>query len=327
MGACVEYRTGSFDPVWAWERLKKGGITYFSGVPTIYMRMMRHYQEHLSGLPPSELGAYKEAAAKLRGCLCGTSALPKSINDFWTDLRKGAKIIQRYGATETGVIFTMYRHSAHEVPDGSVGEMAIGVEAKLSEGDEGEILIRSYNMFSKYLFEPEATAKAHNAEGYYRTGDLARREGRYYWIVGRASVDIIKSGGYKISALDIEREILSLPYIGEAVVMGVADEEYGQRVGAVITLRNDQIALDFLKSLGRKPGELALDELRDDLRSRLVGYKLPTLLRVVKEDIPKTASGKVQKKVLGPSYFPPDYERVPEVQVWQRVDRTLAAKL
>lgn len=327
VGACIEFRAGSFDPAWTWDRLRKGGVTYFSGVPTIYMRLMRYYQQHLSRLPPAEFETYRQAPAKIKGCLCGTSALPKPISDFWTELRNGDKIIQRYGATETGVIYTMYKHSSHQVPDGSVGELAIGIDAKLSEGDEGEILIRSYNMFSKYLFDPEATTKAHDSEGYYHTGDIARREGKYYWIIGRASVDIIKSGGYKISALDIEREILSLPYVGEAMVVGVADEEYGQRVGAVISLRDDDLAMDFIKSRGRTPGALSLDELRSDLRSRLVGYKLPTILRIITEDISKTASGKVQKKVSGPLYFPPDYERVPEVQVWQRVDRTLSHKL
>lgn len=91
-------------------------------------------------------------------------------------------------------------------------------------------------MFSKYLDDPWATARAHDKEGYFRTGDIARREGKYYYIIGRASLDIIKSGGYKISALDTERELLGLPYIAEAMVVGVADEEFGQRVAALISL-------------------------------------------------------------------------------------------
>lgn len=108
---------------------------------------------------------------------------------------------------------------------------------------------------SRYINDPEATAKAFTEDGYYRTGDIARRQGDYYFILGRASIDsnpphflihrtqsltypVIKSGGYKISALDVEREILDLPYIGEAMVVGVADEEYGQRVAAAVTLRD-----------------------------------------------------------------------------------------
>ena len=71
-------------------------------------------------------------------------------------------------------------------------------------------------MFSKYLRDPEGTARAHDPDGYFRSGDIARRDGKYYYIIGRASLDIIKSGGYKISALDVERELLSLPYVADA---------------------------------------------------------------------------------------------------------------
>ena len=152
--------------------------------------------------------------------------------------------------------------------------------------------------------DPKATKDAHNDQGWYRTGDIARREGSFYFIVGRASVDIIKSGGYKISALDIERECLTLPYVTEAMVVGVEDEEFGQRVGAVLAVKD--------------PTEITLTKVREGLRAHLAGYKLPTLLRVVQGELPKGATGKVQKKILGPKLIPsPGYERVPEVQVWK----------
>ena len=204
-----------------------------------------------------------------------------------------------------------------EVPDGSVGELTMGIDAKLSEGDEGEVLMKSFQMSSKYLHDPEATKNAHNEEGYFKTGDIARREGKYYFITGRASVDIIKSGGYKISALDIESELLSLPYIAEAMVVGVPDDEFGQRVAAGVTLRNDEMAHKFYRENNRSPSSIGIDELRADSRSRLAGYKLPTLLRVLKDEIPKSPTGKVQKKTLGPQYFPQGkYTDDPEVQLW-----------
>jgi malonyl-CoA/methylmalonyl-CoA synthetase len=107
----------------------------------------------------------------------------------------------------------------------------------------------------RYLSDPEATRDSHDSDGYFKTGDIARREGIYYFILGRASVDsrsshycrctsypnisaVIKSGGYKISALDIEREILGLSYISEVMVVGVEDDEFGQRVAAAVTLRD-----------------------------------------------------------------------------------------
>ncbi|KAI9875446.1 MAG: hypothetical protein M1823_007476, partial [Watsoniomyces obsoletus] len=125
-----------------------------------------------------------------------------------------------------------------------------------------------------------------------------RREGKYYFITGRASVDIIKSGGYKISALDIERELLSLPYVGEAMVVGVPDAEFGQRVAAVVTLRSDEMAQKFYREHDRNPERLDIDDLRADARSRLAGYKLPTLLRILNGEIPKSPTGKVVKKQL-----------------------------
>jgi len=150
---------------------------------------------------------------------------------------------------------------------------------------------------------------AHDENGYFKTGDIAQRIGGYYYILGRASIDIIKSGGYKISALDIEREILGLPYISEAMVVGVADDEFGQRVAAAITLQDG-----YKDGSGDGP-ELTLEKLRRDLRDTGAGYKMPTLMMVVSE-LPKTATGKVMKKVLKPKMFPP--EGHPDVQVWKK---------
>lgn len=315
-GACIEFKSGSFDPEWTWNRWRQGGLTHFTGVPTIYMRMMRYYLEHATKLPLPVAETYKAAAAAFKVCICGTSALPKPISDFWANLMNGRRIVQRYGSTELGVIFNMSVDPTEDIPDGSVGELTYGVDVKLSEGDEGEVLAKSFNMFSKYLHDPEATANAHDPDGYFKSGDVARREGKYYFIVGRASVDIIKSGGYKISALDIERELLALPYIGEAMVVGVPDDEFGQRVGAVVSLRNDEVAQEFYKQHNRSSSQLLLDDLRADVRTRLAGYKCPTLLRIIEGELPKSGTGKVVKKTLGPHYFPADYAQDKDVQVW-----------
>jgi len=146
---------------------------------------------------------------------------------------------------------------------------------------------------------------------------VARREGKFYWIVGRASLDIIKSGGYKISALDIEREVLALPYISEVIAVGVPDDEFGQRVAVAVSILQDDPEPDFAETHGDETHTLTLQALRSDLRSRLAGYKMPTLLRIVDGDLPKTASGKVVKKLLGPQFFPEGYQNDPAVQVWR----------
>jgi malonyl-CoA/methylmalonyl-CoA synthetase len=108
--------------------------------------------------------------------------------------------------------------------------------------------------------------------------------------------------------------MLALPYIGEAMVVGVPDDEFGQRVGAVLTLRSDAAAQEFYREWNRVFGKVDLGELREDLQARLAGYKLPTLLCVVEGEIPKSATGKVVKRTLGPEYFRPNYEEDPEVQ-------------
>ncbi|KAH6875180.1 hypothetical protein BKA58DRAFT_454024 [Alternaria rosae] len=328
-GSCIEFRSGGFDEERMWERWKQGAsdtkqrITVFSGVPTIYMRMRRYYQQRISKLPADEIAKYVAGARQFRACLCGTSALPQPLDDFWKHLMQ-KPILQRYGATEFGAIFKM-RLGDECVPEGSVGELASGVDAKLSGGDEGEVLVKSPHMFSKYLRDPEGTAKAHDRDGYFRSGDIARREGKYYFIIGRASLDIIKSGGYKISALDVERELLSLPYVAEAMVVSVPDEEYGQRVAALVSLQNEEMPAEFLSGSDASQHALTIDDLRRDLRERLAGYKLPTLLRIADGEFPKTVTGKVQKKILGPRFFPADYHWRQEVQKWDaRSPKTLA---
>ncbi|KAK5175462.1 uncharacterized protein LTR77_000601 [Saxophila tyrrhenica] len=299
-GGCIEFRSGGFDTAWTWERIRKADLDFFSGVPTIYMRLMQHYEQVLVKRP--EASQYAAGASRIRAMLCGTSALPRPLQQKWTALRGGSGILTRYGGTEFGNAFTVTPWLAKQgVPDGSVGKKGPGVDIRLSNGDEGEVLIKTPIMFSKYLFDEEATRKVISEDGYFKTGDIAKREGDFYSIQGRANIDILKSGGYKISALDIEREILGLEYVAEVMVVGVEDEEFGQRVAAAIVLRDD------IRTT------LTLEELRADLRSSLAGYKMPTLLRVVKA-IPKNATGKVIKKVLVHEMFP--RQDHPEVQRW-----------
>ncbi|KAF2441757.1 acetyl-CoA synthetase-like protein [Karstenula rhodostoma CBS 690.94] len=280
-GSRFEFRSGGFDEKWMWERWKEGAmdssrrLTFFSG-----------FRPYVAG------------ARQFRACLCGT-IMQKRIR-------------QRYGAKELGAIF-MVGLDNDKGPDGSVGECVSGVDVKLSAGDEGEVLVRSAHMFRGYLRDAQATAQAHDEEGYFRTGDIARREvangTSYYYMVGRASLDVIKSGGYKTSALDVERELLALPYIAEAVCCGVSDEEFGQRVAALVSVQDEEHVLN-------------IGAVRKDLQGRLAGYKMPTLLRIVNGELPNTSTGKVQKSVLGPQYFGQVFD--PEVQRWERPLRELA---
>lgn len=131
-------------------------------------------------------------------------------------------------------------------------------------------------------------------------------------------IAVIKSGGYKISALDIEREILGLDYVAEAVVVGVEDAEYGQKVAAAIMLRKEvrsKGALNFnhLNEQQALEQSLTINRLRQDLRSRLASYKMPSLMRILTE-FPRTASGKVVKKTVQTELFP--LKGHPDIQVY-----------
>ncbi|GES62412.1 acetyl-CoA synthetase-like protein [Aspergillus terreus] len=300
-GACVEFRSGGFDPAWTWDRWRRPGITVFSGVPTMYTRLKQFFEDVISTMPADARDEYIQAARRLRILLCGTSALPSPVQAFWTELLDGKPILTRYGATEIGSIFKVDLDPGN-TPANSVGRLEPGVSIKLT--DEGLLLVKGPLMFSKYLFDARATIDSHDEDGYFRTGDVVHQEGSYYTILGRASLDIIKSGGYKLSALDIERELLGLEYISEAMVVGVPDEEFGQRVAAAICLATKH-----------RNKTLTLEALRTDLRDRLAGYKLPTVLRVLDRELPKSGTGKVQKKILGPLYFPSNYDSNPEVQL------------
>lgn len=152
-GACIEFQTNSFDPAWVWQRWRQGGITVFSGVPTIYMRLKWYFEKHISSLPSMEQQEFINAANQLRALLCGSSALVDSVQHFWTSLRQ-RPILARYGASEFPGCIKIGAEPDPNLPVGSVGTAIPGVELKLSEGDHGELLVKSPWMFSKSVYFP-----------------------------------------------------------------------------------------------------------------------------------------------------------------------------
>lgn len=151
----------------------------------------------------------------------------------------------------------------------------------------GELCVRGPTVFQEYWGKPHATAEAFDSDGYFKTGDVAEYDPSVnsYHILGRISADIIKCGGYKLSALQIERTLLEHPNIVEAVVLGVPDETYGERVGLICRLRSDQPSLD-------------LKTLRLWCKEHISDYKIPSRMIILKDDVPKNAMGKVAKKQL-----------------------------
>ncbi|KAB8078661.1 hypothetical protein BDV29DRAFT_187791 [Aspergillus leporis] len=296
-GVTVEMHP-KFDPKSIWSRWQDhGSSTMFMAVPTIYSRLVDYFEAHIRGTEQET--AAREGARALRLIVSGSAALPTPIKAKFAEVT-GQTLLERYGMTEIGMAISCGLEVEKRI-DGSVGWPLPGVQVRLTEKETGKIIesvdedgqieIKGDNVFLEYWHRPEATAKEFTADGWFKTGDVARRDASgAYFIQGRASVDLIKSGGYKISALEVERKMLGLDAIQEVAVVGLADEEWGQRVAAVVKQRP-----------GTEP--LELQTLRTQLKHEMAPYKIPTVLKIV-ENIERNTMGKVNKKTIVQKYWP-----------------------
>ena len=303
----------------------KRPITFLTVVPTIYNRLLVSHPT----LDPDMKEATRTAITPqyMRLNISGSAALPTPTKAAWTELSGGNVLLERYGMTEVGMALSCGLSFEDRV-DGSVGWPLPSVEVRLVETEtgaiiqpgeetgqdghprEGEIQLRGPTIFSEYFRNPKATAEefVESMDGkgrWFKTGDVAIRQlvpgtgqsaqswakGPMYFIRGRKSVDIIKTGGEKVSALEIERELLSLPEVSEAAVVGVTSEQWGQKVAAVVVLTPAG-----LKG-GRGGKQWGVMDMRRALKDKLATYKIPQELRIV-ESIPRNAMGKINKKSL-----------------------------
>ncbi len=279
-GAVCEFSAG-FDARQAWERFMAGGIRVFMAVPTIYSRLIAAWDS----ASPDEQVKMSQACRSLRLMISGSAALPVSAFEKWKQI-SGHSLLERYGMTEIGMALSNPLHG--ERRPGTVGRPLPRVEIRLSgedgrpiegEGRQGEIWVRGDNVFAEYWQRPQETREAF-CRGWFRTGDVAVVEDGYYRILGRRSVDIIKTGGYKVSALEIEEMLRTHPQVQECSVVGVEDPEWGERVCAAV--------------LPRTGCSISLDQLRSWAKKRMAVYKAPSALRVV-QNLPRNAMGKVMK--------------------------------
>ncbi|KAK5631495.1 hypothetical protein RRF57_007209 [Xylaria bambusicola] len=300
-------------------------ITFFTVVPTVYTRLLSTHKT----LPPevAQAGRIAISPEHMRVAISGSAALPTPVKRAWKDLSRGNVLLERYGMTEVGMALSCGLEFDDRI-DGSVGWPLPGVEARLFDTDTneiipedvveraGEIQLRGANVFREYWANPTATAKEFlpaddGKRAWFKTGDVAVRrnvpapagsaasgdwaKGPMYFILGRQSADIIKSGGEKVSALEVERELLSLPEVLEAAVLAVPSGKWGQKVGAVLILDRT------ICPKGWKPMDM-----RRALKGRLANYKIPQILRVV-DHIPRNAMGKINKKNLVREVFLDDF--------------------
>lgn len=258
-----------------------GSYTLFMAVPTIYVKMI----EAIGELPAHQREAVVSGFRGMRLMVSGSAALPASVHEQWEALT-GQRLLERYGMTEIGMALSNSLDGERRpgavgmpLPGVSVGLWSEQGEAVVGEGVPGEIRVRGPNVFLEYWQKPEATCESF-ADGWFRTGDTAVVENGSYRILGRTSVDIIKSGGYKLSALEIEAALLEHPAIAECAVVGVPDNTWGEAVAVAV--------------VPRAGATIDLRELREWCRDRISPYKIPRRLLVV-ATLPRNAMGKCTK--------------------------------
>lgn len=278
-GATCEFIQG-FSANEIFDLFTKGHINVFMAVPTIYYKLITYWES----MSPQDQMSLTAAMQKFRLMVCGSAALPVSVMEKWEKI-SGHTLLERYGMTEIGMAISNPYHGERKA--GYVGLPLPGVEVILAnedykpvkEGEPGEILIKGKNVFRQYWKRPDATAASFTGDGFFKTGDIAVVEDGYYRIMGRNSVDIIKSGGYKISALEIEEVLRTNPLIKDCAVVGIPDDEWGELIVAAIVVSDNNINLI---------------ELNYWMRERMASYKTPRKYMIV-EELPRNAMGKVVK--------------------------------
>jgi malonyl-CoA/methylmalonyl-CoA synthetase len=276
-GAATHFLPG-FRAEATWDAMARA--TVFMAVPTIHAKLFAA----LDAADAATRERWSANARALRLVTSGSAALPVSVGDRWARLG-GAYPLERFGMTEIGVGTTNPLEPAGRRP-GTVGRPLPTVETRVVDD---ELWIAGPSVFAEYHRKPEATRDAfvHDAgTRWFRTGDtVARDDDGYVRILGRTSVDILKSGGYKLSALEIEEAMREHAAVAEVAVVGVADETWGERVVACV-----------VPHAGRD-GECGEDALRGFLRERLAPYKVPRQVVLMRE-LPRNAVGKVVKPEL-----------------------------
>lgn len=274
-----------FEPEAVWRLVETSQeLTLLMAVPTIYARLIAAWQ----AADPDRQKSMSAGCRRLRLMVSGSAALPVSTLETWRGI-SGHTLLERYGMTEIGM--GLSNPLCGERLPGRVGSPLPDVDVRLvdekhrpvEEAQAGEIQVKGPTVFKEYWQRADATREAFTGDGYFKTGDIAQREGNIYQILGRNSVDIIKTGGYKVSALEIEEVLRTHTAIGQCAVVGVDDDHWGQRVAAAVVLHENET--------------LDLDSLRAWSKERLAPYKIPTLLLTL-DDLPRNAMGKVTKPAI-----------------------------
>jgi acyl-CoA synthetase (AMP-forming)/AMP-acid ligase II len=288
-----------FDEKEWFETVQREKATRVMVVPTMLKRIVEHPDLAKYDLSSVRVITYGAAA-------CPYEVLKKTIESF-----PGRALINAFGGTETSSTIAALR-AEDQVITGketeaerekklkrlatSIGLPMDDVEIQVRDetgkdlpaGQMGEIVVNSPRVMKGYWKDEERTEKAFTADGWYRTGDMGYKdEEGYIYLAGRGD-DVIVRGGENIGPDEVESVLSTHPKVEEAAVIGVKDEEWGQQVRAVVRLKKGQTASE--------------QEIIDFCRPRLAGFKRPTSVVLVKEELPKTTTGKTLRRKLREKY-------------------------
>ncbi|MCU0435982.1 MAG: acyl-CoA synthetase [Bacteroidia bacterium] len=285
IGARCDMRAG-FDAADVWPGLASGHYTLFMAVPTIYAKLIAHWE----AADEEKRQKWSLGAARLRLMVSGSAALPVPVLEKWKAITSHT-LLERYGMTETGMVLSNPLEGKR-MP-GCVGTPLPGNQVRLTTENgevltdanvQGELQVKSPALFKEYWHRPEETNAAFTPDGWFKTGDMAERLDGIYRIAGRISIDIIKTGGYKVSALEIENAVLTYPKVAECAVIGLPDETWGERVAVAVVTKNEN-------------EDISIDELREFLLNEMAVYKVPSRIKKV-TNLPKNGMGKLLKNEI-----------------------------
>jgi long-chain acyl-CoA synthetase len=267
-----------FDPGKALEIIERDHVNIFQGVPTMYGAMLHH---------PESTSA---DVSTLKVSVSGGSAMPVELMRGFEEAF-GCKVLEGYGLSESSPVAS-FNHADRERKPGSIGTPIKGVEMKVvdddgnevDQGEVGEILIRGHNVMKGYWDRPEATEETVR-DGWLYTGDMGKTdEDGYFYIVDRKK-DLIIRGGYNVYPREIEEVLYEHPAVREAAVLGIPHDEYGEEVGAAVTLKDGANATP--------------EQLRDYVKEQVAAYKYPRKVWLV-DELPKGPTGKILKREIEP---------------------------
>lgn len=311
---CVMLPKFNATDVWTWllaiEQYYGYRVNMFMGVPTMYVKLIENYEKMFE--KNDRMVEYVKAVCsqKIRLMVSGSAPLPSTLFSRWEQIT-GHKLLERYGMSEIGMALSNPLNG--ERKPGFVGQPLPGVNVRIvkdgiillegdsentkimdsekhdsNEGYSGDLQIKGNNVFKEYWRKPESTKKEFTEDGWFKTGDSVTYVDDSFKILGRTSIDIIKTGGYKVSALFVETVMLQNKSIKDIAVVGLPDSTWGQRIGALIVIDEQHTNVEHKKFK---------KDLKSWAETVLPPYSIPTVINIV-EEVPRNAMGKVDKKSL-----------------------------